>query len=128
VEAALSDIILLGTEQQVRLAGQAARQLAEGRPVHTHELVASLRTFIREALDLDPVPDDVDLPPQGPARPSSGGGGGKGGGDRGGNAGGGRGGGGGGGGMGAGMGAGMGMGAGVGPGRSHDDPADDEHR
>src|SRR5499426_3521346 len=31
VEAALSDIILLGTEEQVRLAARAATELAEGR-------------------------------------------------------------------------------------------------
>jgi hypothetical protein len=50
VEAALSDIILLGTEEHVRLAERAARELTAGRPVHTHELVVSLRNFIREAL------------------------------------------------------------------------------
>src|SRR5690606_5542528 len=38
VEAALSDIILLGTEDQVRLASRAARELADGRPVHVHDL------------------------------------------------------------------------------------------
>src|SRR5690606_28922828 len=73
VEAALSDIILLGTEEQVRLAAAAARDLAAGRPVETAALVASLRDFIREALDLDPVPADVILPTQGPTRPGSGG-------------------------------------------------------
>jgi uncharacterized membrane protein YgcG len=74
VEAALSDIILLGTQRQVRLAATAARELAEGRPVHTQELVAALRAYIRETLDLDAIPDDVTLPAQGPARPSSTGG------------------------------------------------------
>ncbi len=75
VEAALSDIILLGTEQQVRLAADAARQLAAGQLVHTQELVTSLRSFIREALDLEPIPADLQLPAQGPARPSPSGGG-----------------------------------------------------
>ena len=70
VEAALSDIILLGTEDQVRLASRAAHELADGRPVHVHDLVIALRDFIRQALDLDPVPDDVVIPLQGPARPS----------------------------------------------------------
>lgn len=70
VEAALSDIILLGTEEHVRLAERAARELAAGRPVHTHELVVSLRNFIREALDLDPIPPDLAIPRQGPTRPS----------------------------------------------------------
>lgn len=74
VESALSDIILLGTEDQVRLAAGAAHQLAEGKPVPTAELVMSLRNFIREALDLDPIPTDVTLPAQGPARPSAAGG------------------------------------------------------
>lgn len=51
VEAALSDIILLGTEEQVILAERAANELVAGRPVHTHDLVVSLRDFIRKALD-----------------------------------------------------------------------------
>lgn len=70
VEAALSDIVLLGTEEQVRLAERAARELVAGRPVHTHELVVSLRDFIRQALDLDPIPADLTVPMQGPTRPS----------------------------------------------------------
>ncbi|MFG1410535.1 hypothetical protein V5G24_05420 [Xanthobacter sp. VTT E-85241] len=70
VEAALSDIILLGTDQQVRLAAQAVRELVAGRPVHTHELVISLRDFVRDALDLDPIPPGLELPMQGPTRPA----------------------------------------------------------
>lgn len=73
VEAALSDILLLGTAEHVRLAGQAARDMAEGRPIHTAELVVSLRSYIRKALDLDPVPADVVIPAQGPTRPQGGG-------------------------------------------------------
>ncbi len=68
VEAALSDIILLGTEEQVRLAAKAAAELAEGRPVHTADLVIALRSFIRSVLDLDPVAADIVIPTQGPAR------------------------------------------------------------
>lgn len=68
VEAALSDIILLGTEDQVRLAALAASELAAGRAVPTHELVVSLRNFIREVLDLEPVPATLAIPRQGPAR------------------------------------------------------------
>jgi hypothetical protein len=71
VEAALSDIILLGTEEQVRLASRAAEELVAGRPVHTHELVVSLRAFIRQVLDLEPIPASVTIPKQGPARPGS---------------------------------------------------------
>ncbi|MFN6994213.1 MAG: hypothetical protein ACK4PH_08420, partial [Aquincola tertiaricarbonis] len=59
VEAALSDIILLGTEEQVRMAVQAANDMAAGRPVETAEIVVSLRNFIREVLDLDPVPREL---------------------------------------------------------------------
>jgi len=77
VEAALSDIILLGTEEQVRLAATAANELVAGRPVHTAELVVSLRDFIRTVLDLDPIADGVAIPRQGPARPGAAGGGGK---------------------------------------------------
>jgi hypothetical protein len=110
VEAALSDIILLGTEEQVRLAAKAAEDMTAGRTVETAELVVSLRTFIRDVLDLEPVPADVRIPRQGPTRPGSAGG--RGGGERagGGGAGGGRGGRGGGAGAAAG-GMGMGMGA-----------------
>jgi uncharacterized membrane protein YgcG len=71
VEAALSDIILLGTEEQVRLAADAAHELVAGRPVPTHALVVSLRNFIRAALDLDPIGADIQLPIQGPTRPAS---------------------------------------------------------
>jgi len=113
VEAALSDIILLGTDQQVRLAQRAAVDLVEGRPVHTHELVVSLRDFIRQALDLAPIPAGLDIPVQGPTRPAGSGGGAGRGGDRGRAGGGGGGGGGGGMGGGAGGGIGMGMGAGI---------------
>jgi hypothetical protein len=112
VEAALSDIILLGTEEQVRLAAAAANELVSGRPVHTDALVISLRNFIRSVLDLEAVPGDLAIPRQGPARPGAarGGGGspdkdgarrdgGKGGGGAAG--------------AGAGLGLGMGMGAGM---------------
>lgn len=116
VEAALSDVILLGTEEQVRLAARAANDMVEGRPVETAELVVSLRLFIRDVLDLDPIPAELGIPKQGPVRSKGtaareGGGGAKGGG----------GGGGGGGGAGAGM-AGGGMGAGMG---LHGDAAHD---
>ncbi|MCW5688468.1 MAG: hypothetical protein KIT76_07990 [Pseudolabrys sp.] len=81
VEASLSDIILLGTEEQVRLADQVAHDLVAGRPVRTRDLVISLRDFIRKALDIDPIPSDLAIPEQGPTRPS--GQGGRGGGERG---------------------------------------------
>lgn len=126
VEAALSDIILLGTHDQVRLAARAATELAAGRPVHTHELVISLRDFIRGVLDLDPIPSDLAIPKQGPTRPGSGPGGGKGKNEGGEGRGGGRGGGGGGaggGGMGMAAGAGLGLGGVI---ANEDEP--DTHR
>mgnify|MGYP001627131428 CR=1 FL=1 len=89
VEAALADILLLGTEEHCRLAGQAASDLAAGRPIHTAELVISLRSFIRSALDLGPMPDDVVIPLQGPTRTQGGAGRGKGEADKAGNKGGG---------------------------------------
>ncbi|WP_159678142.1 hypothetical protein, partial [Luteimonas sp. 9C] len=72
VEAALSDVILLGTEAQVRLAAQAAGDMVAGRPVRVSALVVSLRSFIRQALDLDPVPPDLAVPEQGPVRGDAG--------------------------------------------------------
>jgi len=75
VEAALSDVILLGTEEQVRLAAQAARDMVAGRAIETADLVVSLRDFIRDVLDLEAVPPEWTVPRQGPARPASGGGG-----------------------------------------------------
>ncbi|WP_424630962.1 hypothetical protein [Bradyrhizobium sp. SYSU BS000235] len=123
VEAALSDIILLGTEEHVRLAERAARELVAGRPVHVHDLVVALRAFIRDALDLDPIPADLAIPMQGPARPSNSGGRGKG--ERGEKdsrqGGGGKGGGG-------GMGMGGGMGSGLGTGFDVEDPSSSDHR
>lgn len=68
VEAALSDVILLGTEEHVRLAVRAAGDMVAGNSVHTHDLVVSLRSFIRDALDLDPIPADLVVHMQGPAR------------------------------------------------------------
>lgn len=135
VEAALSDVILLGTEEQVRMAAHAAQELAEGRSIHTRELVISLRNYVREVLQLDPIPADVRIPDQGPQRPASSGAAGRrpgaGGTAQGGGAGGGRGGAGGGaaggGGMGA-MGVGMGMGVGAHQATSAPDPLADDAR
>jgi hypothetical protein len=78
VEGALSDVLLLGNEHHVRLAERAARDLVAGRPIQTQELVISLRAFVREALDLDPLPSDLAVPPQGPTRALQAGGRGKG--------------------------------------------------
>ncbi len=116
VEAALSDVILLGTDEQVRLAAHAAQEMVDGRPVETAALAASLRQFIRDVLELDPIPASLAIPKQGPLRTlgsrdkSGGSATGSGGGGRGGgNAGGG--------------GGGVGMGAGIGGGHAAHHPA-----
>jgi hypothetical protein len=121
VEAALSDIILLDTEEQVRLAATAANELVAGRPVRTAELVVSLRNFIRAVLDLEPVAAGVAIPKQGPARPGAAGSGKRGDGSQdnargSGNK----------GGAGMGAGAGMGMGVGLGGVIASDDDADEK--
>jgi hypothetical protein len=72
VEAALSDVILLGTEEQVRLAVRAAGEMVAGRTIELAELVVSLRTFIRDVLDLDPIPAELTIPKQGPLRSAAG--------------------------------------------------------
>lgn len=91
VETALSDIVLLGTEEQVRLAAQAANDMVAGKNIETASLVVSLRNFIRQSLDLTPIPASLVVPNQGPLRVNiggsnkrSGGSGGKGGGNDGG--------------------------------------------
>nr|HET7858329.1 hypothetical protein [Caldimonas sp.] len=123
VEAALADVVLLGTEEQVRLAVRAADEMVAGRSVELAELVVSLRTFIRSALDLEPVPPELVVPRQGPLRTA---GAARGGGDRGGaRAGGGGGTGAGGGGMAGGAGAGLGVGVGLGGAVHHAGDSDD---
>ncbi|WP_336695783.1 hypothetical protein [Delftia acidovorans] len=121
VEAALSDVILLGTQDQVRMAAQAAQDMVAGQPVETAALVTSLRAFIREALDLEPIPDTLRIPNQGPTRPGGTAGGARKGGAESGASGKGRGGSGGGAGMGAAGMGGLGMGAGLGVGLHHGD-------
>jgi len=74
VEAALSDVVLLGTAEQVRLAAQAASDMVAGRRIETATLVRSLRDFIREVLDLEAVPANLEIPGQGPLRSSAAGG------------------------------------------------------
>lgn len=74
VEAALADVILLGTSQQVRLAVAAANDMVAGRQVEVAELVVSLREFIRGVLELDSVPADLPVPKQGPVRVQAAGG------------------------------------------------------
>ncbi len=70
VEAALSDVVLLGTQEQVQLAVRAANDMVAGRAIETAELVTSLRTFIRDVLDLESLPPALAIPKQGPVRVS----------------------------------------------------------
>jgi len=58
IEGALSDIILLGTVEQVRLAVRAVHDLLNGGLVRTNELTASLRQSIREELNIGPAPSN----------------------------------------------------------------------
>jgi type II secretory pathway pseudopilin PulG len=75
VEAALSDVILLGTEEQVELAARAARM--KWRRDTTSCAVSMLRpaTMSCAALDLEAIPASVAIPNQGPLRPAGGAGG-----------------------------------------------------
>lgn len=59
---------LAGNRAACRLAQFAVQKLAAGRPAKTGELVAALRAFIREGLDLDPIPKYLLILVQGPAR------------------------------------------------------------
>jgi hypothetical protein len=68
VEAALSDVILLGTQDQVHLAASAAHDMVAGRVVETAALVTSLCAFIRDVLDLEAIPGHLSIPSQGPVR------------------------------------------------------------
>lgn len=47
--------------------------MVAGRAIETAELVKSLRTFIRDVLDLEAIPDDLPVPKQGPVRVAGGG-------------------------------------------------------
>lgn len=46
--------------------------MAAGRPIHTADLVILLHNFIRQTLDLAPIPADVQIPLQDPARQQGG--------------------------------------------------------
>ena len=74
VEASLSDIILLGTEEQVRLASARRARLVARHPIHTHELVVSLRLHPQGARPR-PHPRRSRHSDAGPTRPASSGGG-----------------------------------------------------
>jgi uncharacterized membrane protein YgcG len=109
LEAALSDIILFGSLRQVELASACARALTTGVPVDHQELIADLRSTLRDQLGLDAIPETIDIPAAGPAPARMNGEGARG---RGGRGGGGMGGGGmGGGGTGVGVGVGLGAGS-----------------
>ncbi len=68
VEGALSDVLLLGNDDHVRLATDVANELIAGRRVETAALVESLRDFIRSVLDLESVAETISPLKQGPSR------------------------------------------------------------
>ena len=55
LESAVSDIQLLGTPEQVRLAEELARDFADARTADTGPLLEALRVDLRKELRLDPV-------------------------------------------------------------------------
>lgn len=68
IEEALAELILFGSLPQVRLAAQAAQQLASTGRADCQELVHQLRAELREQLGLEALPADLALPPSGPGR------------------------------------------------------------
>jgi hypothetical protein len=80
IEEALAELLLFGSLPQVRLAAQAAQQLASTGRADCQELVTQLRGELREQLGLEALPADLALPPAGPGRANQRGGGGGGGG------------------------------------------------
>jgi hypothetical protein len=70
IEEALAELLLFGTLPQARLAAQAAQQLASTGRADCQALVHLLRADLREQLGLEPLPDDLVLPPAGPGRAS----------------------------------------------------------
>lgn len=68
VEAALSDVILFGTREQVQMATACATALLSGQPPPFDPLVASLRDYLRIELGLDALPAELSVPPLGPSR------------------------------------------------------------
>ena len=68
VEAALSDVILFGTSEQVQMATSCATAMPAGQPPPFDALVASLRNDLRVELGLDALPPELNVPPLGPSR------------------------------------------------------------
>lgn len=73
IEEALADLMVFGSETQVRLAATAVAQLAGGQVPDCQPLVEDLRTELRSLLGLVPLPAGLDLPPSGPGRGVGGG-------------------------------------------------------
>lgn len=68
IEAAIhSEIIPLGTEQQIRLTESATPGLKESQCVENGEIIVALRDLVRTALDLKPIPSDLHISPPGPS-------------------------------------------------------------
>jgi uncharacterized membrane protein YgcG len=67
LEAALSDVILFGSLRQVELASACASALTADEPVDYQQLIADLRSTLRDQLGLDAIPDTIPIPAAGPA-------------------------------------------------------------
>jgi hypothetical protein len=59
LESAVSDIQLLGSESQVAMAQEFARQFAAKQPAILDGLLADQRADLRKELELEPVSTDV---------------------------------------------------------------------
>ena len=68
MEESLSDIVLFGSVEQVRMAAQCAMALKRNEAVDYQPLADSLRSDLRTQLGLGPIPDDIELPDSGPSR------------------------------------------------------------
>lgn len=68
MEAALSDILLFGSANQVAMAAECAQALVNGALPPLEPLVTDLRRDLRVQLGLAPIDDAVVLPSPGPVR------------------------------------------------------------
>lgn len=68
LEEALADIVLFGSLRQVELAADCINRIKAGKPPDYQELVVELRRELRTQLGLEPIPQNLRLPPSGPGR------------------------------------------------------------
>lgn len=68
IEEALSEVVLFGTLEQVRMAAALVPTLQQGQVPDLQPLIENLRAELRQLLTLEALPPDVLLPPSGPGR------------------------------------------------------------